>query len=214
MARKSRIYQIYFELLKKHGPPVALWSQWCAPKKDKKLKEIIVLGAILTQRTSWRNAHLALLNLKKENLLSLEKIAGLKDLGRLRELIRSAGFFQTKPKRLFEFASFVVSQYGSLEKLGKKSLKQAREELLGLYGIGPETADVILLFCLGKPSFVIDEYTKRLVKKEGLAEKFDYDYLKNIFEKNLPKKVAVYQNYHALIIIEQRGRKAAKMEVV
>lgn len=83
-----------------------------------------------------------------------------------------------------------------------------------LYGIGPETADVTLLYVLEKPSFVIDEYTKRFVNKGGLANKFDYDYLKDLFEKNLPREVKIYQNYHALIIIEQRGKKAARMEII
>jgi len=210
----NKIYRFYLELLERYGNPVKLWPQWCAEKKDEKLKEIIALGAILTQRTSWRNASLALRNLKKENLLSIRRVASLKSLENLKGLIRPAGFYQTKPKRLFEFANFVIQKYGSLEKFGEQDLEVARKELLNLYGVGPETADVILLYVLEKPSFVIDEYTKRLVKKERLSGELDYDSLQRLFEKSLPQSVEIYQNYHALIIIRQRGKKVARMEVI
>jgi endonuclease-3 related protein len=209
---EGKIYQLYLDLLKKHGAPVRLWPQWCAPKKSQKLKEIIALGAILTQRTSWRNAHLALQNLKKGSLLSLEKIAALKNLEKLKTLIRPAGFYQTKPRRLFELAKFFKKQ--SPEKLRKENLQTLRQKLLSLFGIGPETADVILLYVLSRPSFVIDEYTRRLVKAKNLSKDLTYDHLKKLFEKNLPKNIKIYQNYHALIIIDQRGRTAAKMEIV
>lgn len=146
-------YQLYFELLGKYGSPVKFWPQWCARRKSLREREIIAIGAILTQRASWHNAHLALVNLKKAKLLSLS-------------------------------------------------------------GIGPETADTILLYVLDKPSFVIDEYTKRLVRKRGLANHFDYDFLKNLFEENLPKDVKIYQDLHALIIIEEKGGLGSVMEKV
>lgn len=101
-------YQLYFELLGKYGSPVKFWPQWCARRKSLREREIIAIGAILTQRTSWHNAHLALVNLKKAKLLSLEKIAALKDLKTLTELIKPAGFFRSKPRRLKDFCSFVV----------------------------------------------------------------------------------------------------------
>ncbi|MBU1110155.1 endonuclease [Patescibacteria group bacterium] len=211
---QSKIHQLYLELLQKHGAPVKLWPQWCAKKKDNRLREIIAIGAILTQRTSWRNADLALRNLKREKLLSLEKIADLGKPDNLTELIRPAGFYQTKPHRIFDFASFVVKEYETLDNLMEKGMATTREKLLSLKGIGPETADVILLYALDKPSFVIDEYTKRLTAKRKLAETFTYDFLKQLFEANLPRDVEIFQNYHALIIIEQRGRIASKMEIV
>lgn len=210
----SKIYKTYLELYKKHSDPVSLWPQWCAKEKDDVLREIIAIGAILTQRTGWRNANLALKNLKKENLLSLNRIAALANLKKLAELTRPAGFYQTKPKRLFILASFIVKEYGSLKNFGKENLEIAKNKLLDLYGIGPETADTILLYALDKPTFVIDEYTRRLVKQMRLSNDLNYDNLKQLFEENLPKDITVFQNFHALIIIEQKGRKHSLMEVV
>lgn len=211
---KNRIYQLYQELYKKHGDPTVFWPQWCAKKKSKKLKDLIAIGAILTQRTSWRNADIALNNLKREGLLSLEKISKLNSADELTELIRPAGFFQTKPKRLFSFASFVVNDYGGLSKLIKDDLGIVRGKLLNVYGIGPETADTILLYALDKPSFVIDEYTKRLVSNKKLSKRTNYDDLKHLFEKNLPKDITIYQNFHTLIIVEQKGREHTTMKVI
>lgn len=212
--KPGKIYKTYLELYKKHGNPVSLWPQWCAKKKDDALRENIAIGAILTQRTGWRNANLALKNLKKENLLSLNRIVALANLKKLAELTRSAGFYQTKPKRLFILASFIVKEYGSLKKFGKENLKIARNKLLDLYGIGPETADTILLYALDKPTFVIDEYTRRLVKQRQFSDDLSYNNLKQLFEENLPKDITIFQNFHALIIIEQKGRKHSLMEVV
>ena len=212
---KNKVYGIYRNLLKKYGDPEKIWPQWCAKKKTEKDRELIVIGAILTQRTSWRNAHLALENLKRKNLLSLRNIAKLSNLEKLTDLIRPAGFYQTKPKRLSTLASFIVQKYGNLNKFAKEDLNVARNKLLNLYGIGPETADTILLYALDKPSFVIDEYTKRFVNKFFPYQKiFDYYNLKSFFEKNLPKKAKVYQDYHCLIIVEGKGLKGSLMKIV
>jgi len=211
----NKIYKTYLELLKKHGESVSfLWPQWCAKKKEDVLREVIAIGAILTQRTGWHNANLALKNLKNENLLSLSRIAALADLKKLTELTKPAGFYQTKPKRLFTFASFIVKNYGSLKNFRKENLEIARNKLLDLYGIGPETADTILLYALDKPTFVIDEYSRRLTKQRRLSGDLSYDGLKQCFEENLPKDTTIFQNFHALIIIEQKGRKHSLMEVV
>lgn len=189
------------------------WPNWCAKKKSLKDREIIALGAILTQHTTWHNADLALRNFKKTGLLSIEKIAGLRDLKKLTELVKPAGFFKTKPKRLFGFCKFIVKEYNGLKNFAKEDLKTARQKLLGLYGIGPETADTILLYALDKPTFVVDEYTKRLIKKEKLANEFNYDSLKGLFEKNLPKNAKLYRDFHALIIIDQKGEKKSYMSL-
>jgi len=138
----------------------------------------------------------------------------LKNLKKLTELIRPAGFCQTKPKRLFDFCSFAIEEYNGLENLVKEDLEITREKLLALYGIGPETADTILLYALDRPTFIIDEYTKRLVIRERLARALTYDYLKQLFEENLPQDVEVYQNFHALIIIEQKGKEGSVMKIV
>ena len=201
-----RIYKFYLRLSKKYPRPPELWQVWCQKKKSAKLKEEIAIGAILTQRTNWRNVEQALANLKKTNILSLKKISRLKNLEKLKNLIKPAGFYQTKSKRLYEFCRFLQLNYGSLSNFTKEDLKTAREKLLALYGIGPETADSILLYALDKPTFVIDEYTRRFVKKNRLAKKFTYDYLKNLFEKNLPCDVELYQKYHALIVWEGKKK--------
>ncbi len=210
----SLIYKIYLGLLKKHGHPKKVWPQWCAKKKTAKDRELITIGAILTQRTSWRNADLALKSLKREKLLSLKNIAKLPNLEKLTDLIRPAGFYQTKPRRLYEFASFVTKNYRNLDMFKKENLKIARNKLLNLYGIGPETADTILLYALDKPSFVIDEYTKRFLAKNLSLKNKNYDSLKYLFEKNLPKNVEIYQNYHTLIIVEQKGLKGSRMAIL
>jgi len=210
--RNNKICSLYSKFRKRHGLPVKFWPNWCAERKDKRLREIIAIGAILTQRTSWRNADLALENLQRENLLSLEKISKLKDLEKLTSLIKPAGFYQTKPKRLKTLASFIIDNYGNILNFKKEELTIARKKLLSLYGIGPETADTILLYALDKPAFIIDEYTKRLVKKEKLAKVFDYDFLKSLFGKNLPKDFRIYRDFHALIIIDLKGEQGSVMK--
>lgn len=203
-SQPSRLYRLYLRLLKKYGDPVKFWPHWCAKKKNQEIREMIAIGAILTQRTSWKNVDLALGNLKKNRLLSLEKIAGIRDLDYLADLIRPAGFFRKKPLRLRDFAVFVINESGGLENLMKKDLSIVREKLLNLPGIGPETADSILLYSLDKPSFVIDEYTRRFVAREKISRNLSYDYLKRVFETSLPKETKIYQRYHALIVIDQQ----------
>lgn len=214
MLTSNKIYQLYLELLKKHGSAERFWPQWCVRKKTSKLREIIAIGAILTQRTSWHNAELALINLKKAGLFSLKKIASLTGLSQLTTLVKPAGFYQNKPRRLFDFCSFVVKEYGNLKNFMKEDLVIARKKLLFLNGIGPETADTLLLYVMDRPTFVIDEYTKRLVKKRKLATKYDYEHLKNLFERSLPRDAKIYQDFHALIIIEEKGEAGSFMKKV
>ena len=210
-----KIFSLYKILLKEHGDPEKLWPDWCSKNKNVKLRELIALGAILTQRTSWRNADIALRNLLKVDLLSLEIIAGISDLTKLTDLIRPAGFYTTKPKRLHAFSSFVMNNYGGLERMISEDTKLVREKLLKVYGIGPETADTLLLYALDKPSFVIDEYTKRFVKKYELSVETDnYDSLKEMFERSLTKDTTLFQNYHALMIVDAKGKKWSKMEKI
>lgn len=211
---ETKIHQLYLELRQKHGPAVEIWPQWCTARKSPRLRELIAIGAILTQRTSWHNADLALRNLKKRGLLSLTVIAGLPDLEKLTKLIRPAGFYTTKPRCLFDFCAFVTHEGGDLKTLGREEPGLVREKLLAIKGIGPETADTILLYALDKPAFVVDEYTKRLVEKRGLADKFSYEHLKELFEKGLPRDVKLYQDFHALIIIEEKGKSGSVMKKV
>ena len=207
--------KVYRELRRKYGEPRGQWSLWCKrspPRRGEarptklggktlKDREEVVIGAILTQRTNWQNVALALNNLKKA------KVNSLKDIGRLGErklapFIRPSGFYQTKAGYLFNLAEFIVKDCGGLTQMQKEDLAALREKLLDLKGIGPETCDSILLYALDKPIFVIDEYTRRLVKKRGLAPQTDYDFLQKLFEENIKKDFAFYQDFHALIVID------------
>lgn len=208
------IYKLYLELLEKHGDPVKYWPQWCSRKKSWKLKEEIALEAILVQRTSWRNAEIAAKNLEKAGLLIIKKIVDNKDFQNLVSLVKPAGFYNTKPKRLVEFCQFIEENYGSWKNFCQEDLGIARQKLLSVYGIGEETADTILLYGAEKPSFVIDEYTRRMVKTKNLASKFDYDFLKKFFEENLPWDPRLFQDFHALIIIDQKAGKNSRMGVI
>lgn len=214
MVANRKIYTIYKRLLAVYGDKKYIWPQWCDPKKDEYTREVVAVGAILVQRQSWRNADIALRNLKKANLLSLRKIAELGDLKRLTELVRPAGFHRTKPQRLYELCKFTVVNYGTLNRMKQEDMDKLRGELLSVYGVGPETADALLLYALDKPSFVIDEYTRRFVRKYDITNLDKYNELKSLFENSLPKDVMIYRNYHVLIIVDQKGIEGSMMEVV
>ena len=227
MTKSPQIYQIYRSLLKKYGRPKDFWKKWCKRRKTKEDKEEIVIGAILTQRTNWRNVELALRNLKREKVLSIKEVYQIfkKNKILLGKLIKPSGFYKQKAKRLFQLCCFIVKNYGTLEKFFDQDLKTCKRELLKIYGIGPETADSILLYAGGKPVFVIDEYTRRFAKKHHLSRKFSYfrakrgnkvlpkagsyDYLQQLFQQNLPKNTKIYQDFHAMIVLE--GKKGNKI---
>ncbi|MFC1727074.1 endonuclease III domain-containing protein [Patescibacteria group bacterium] len=212
MVSKSLLWH-YTQLLQEYGDPITYWPQWCAKTKSVKEREKIIIGMVLVQRTSWHNANIALKNLKKENLLSIRKISELKSLDKLTQLIRSAGFYQSKPKRLFDICAFAIGQ-GGISRLIKRDASKLRLDLLDIKGVGQETADTILLYALDKPVFIIDEYARRWVEKNGITKEKDYLKLQQFFHDNLKKDLLIYQNFHTLIIVCQRGREKSVMEVV
>lgn len=199
-----KIYKVYQKLCKKYGKIDGFWMEWCREQKTNADKERIIIGAMLTQRTNWRNVELALANLKRAKVLPIEKIyaLGKKDIKSLERLIRPSGFYRQKAGRLFKLCEFIVKNHGSLKKFFNNDLTVCREQLLELPGIGPETADSILLYAGGKPIFVIDEYTKRFCEKHRICQKFSYDYLQDLFQKSLPKSVKIYRDFHAMIVLE------------
>lgn len=151
----------------------------------------IILGAILTQNTSWLSAEMALFNIDKLNAIEPEKLLQLND-ETLKSAIRCAGFLNQKAIYLREITKFFISLSGRVP---------TRKELLAVKGVGNETADSILLYAYKQPQFVIDAYTKRIFSHLGLVnENVKYIELKELFESNLPKDMAVYQEYHALIV--------------
>jgi endonuclease III related protein len=146
----------------------------------------VIVGAYLTQNTAWTNVERALTNLREAKLLSVEGIRGV-GLAKLERLIRPSGYFRHKARRLKIFIAFLDKQYaGSLEKLFSQTTARLREELLNLNGIGPETADSILLYAGNHPVFVVDAYTRRVLDRHGiLSEKTDYEEIRTLFEHAL-----------------------------
>ena len=153
---------------------------------------------MLTQNTAWRNVEKAILNLKKANSLSPQKILEI-DEKKLQELIRPSGFYRQKAIRL----KLATAKWLELKEKAKSMDRFAlRKEWLSVKGIGKETADSIILYAHNKPIFVIDSYTKRFCKAFNLFEAKEYDEYREFFEKNLPKRNAleIYKEYHALIV--------------
>jgi len=160
----------------------------------------VIIGAILTQQTSWNNVEKAISNLKKEQLLNPEKIRDAKK-EKLEELIRPSGYYRQKTKKLKNFINFLWEKYdGNLEKLFNQNISELRKELLSVNGIGKETADSIILYAAEKPIFVIDAYTVRIMNRLGITSEKDYGMLQKLFEENLPKDVQLFNEFHALIV--------------
>jgi endonuclease III related protein len=161
----------------------------------------VMAGAILTQNTSWSNVEKAIGNLKKEKALNARKLFALPDR-RVSRLIRSAGYYNVKTRRLKSFLGFFLKKYGGdIKRMSLSPLRGLREELLAVNGIGPETADSILLYALEKPVFVIDAYTKRVLVRHSLAkEDSDYHQMQSLFMRNLRKDAALFNEYHALLV--------------
>jgi endonuclease-3 related protein len=203
--KEKSLKKLYKELKKKYGKPCGQWILWCKRPKTEKEREEVVIGAILTQRTNWKNVEIAINNLKRAKINSLKDICQA-DKRSLAPLIRPSGFYRVKARYLFSLAKFMVENYGSLDKMRKEKLSYLREELLKLKGIGPETADSILLYGLNKSIFVIDEYTRRLVKERKMSQNLSYEFLQELFEKNLPKNFRLYQDFHALVVIKGKDR--------
>jgi endonuclease-3 related protein len=167
----------------------------------------IIVGALLTQNTSWLNVEKSLLELKKANILDLKNILNIK-IEDLESKIKSSGFFKQKAKRLKNLFLYLQEKYnGDFDIFFDRDLYIIRDELLSLEGIGSETADSILLYAGNKPSFVVDSYTKRICNRIPLITIISYDEIKKYFENNLKRiyqkddLVKVYKEYHALIVL-------------
>ncbi len=183
-------YEIYITLFNHFGP-----QHWWPGESPLE----IAIGAILTQNTNWKNVEKAISQLKKRNLIDVDRILSTPE-DELRELIKPSGFFNVKLKRLLNFMNFLKS-LGGLDELKKLPLHELRKKLLDVPGIGPETADSIILYALEKPVFVVDAYTRRFLKRHGLIRGNEkYDEIRLLFERNLPCDVKLYNEYHALIV--------------
>jgi len=167
----------------------------------------IAVGAILTQNTAWPNVEKAIANLKRAGLLEPAKLARLA-ASEIAPLIKPAGYYNVKAARLRAFLDFLGEEYGGdVATIAREELSAVRAKLLAVRGIGPETADSILLYACGLPTFVVDAYTHRVLHRHGLAdEAAAYDELKELFEANLEADAARFNRYHALMVRVGRER--------
>ena len=161
----------------------------------------VIIGAILTQNTSWNNVERALNNLKEKSLLDPQKLYGVEEK-RLARTIKPSGFFNIKAKRVKHFMQFLFEGYrGSLEKMFAEDMLSLREKLMAVNGMGPETVDSILLYAGGKPVFVIDAYTKRIFSRHKLIpEGARYEEVQDLFMNNLEHDTTMFNEYHALLV--------------
>jgi endonuclease-3 related protein len=161
----------------------------------------ILVGAILTQQTTWKNVEKAILSLKKAQSLDIKIIAKM-PIRKLELLIRSSGYYKQKAKRLRDICNRIIKDHGSLEELFKIQRDELRKLLLSYSGIGKETADSIVLYAANKPEFVIDTYTKRAMNRinPDIKDNVGYDELKLYFEQRIDRKVSLYQDFHAQFV--------------
>lgn len=189
---KDRLLATYHTLLDQFGPQH--WWPGDTPFE-------IMVGAVLTQNTNWGNVRRAIETLKQDNLLSLEILYSL-PIELLAEKIRPSGYYNLKARRLRNLLTLIQDKYhGDLALFFSKDLPVLRKDLLSVKGIGPETADSILLYAAKKPTFVVDTYTHRILSRHGLVpEEADYQEIQDLFISSLPEDTDLYNEYHALIV--------------
>lgn len=184
------LIKVYNTLLSAFGP-----QHWWPAEGP----EEMMIGALLTQNTNWKNVEKALSNLRRDNLLSFIKILNT-PISRLEDRVKPSGYFRQKSQRLKELAAAVV-ECGGMHCLATKPTPALREWLLDRNGIGPETADSILLYAFKRPVFVIDSYTLRICKRHHwLPEKAKYTEAQNLFTGELPLQEEIFNEFHALIV--------------
>jgi endonuclease-3 related protein len=185
-----RLMTVYRRLAGAHGPQ----SWWPGDTAFE-----IMVGAVLTQNTAWSNVEKAIANLKAANALTPQAIVAASHR-RLAAWLKPSGYFNIKAQRLRAFCAWYLRE-GGQRRLTRRSTAILRQQLLGVHGIGPETADDILLYAFGRPVFVIDAYTRRIFQRLGLIEGGeDYEALRRLFETRLDTDVMLFNEYHALIV--------------
>ncbi|MBE0481784.1 MAG: endonuclease III domain-containing protein [Dehalococcoidia bacterium] len=188
----ARLLSLFELLFRRYGPQH--WWPGDSPFE-------VIVGAILTQSASWGNVEKAVNSLKHAGALSPASLRDL-PLTELAQLIYPSGYYNAKALKLKAFAEHLGEEYGdSLDSLFSLEIPDLREELLGIHGIGPETADSIILYAAYKPVFVIDAYTRRVISRLGLAPLRDtYDSYQALFMEHLPPDSALFNEYHALFV--------------
>ena len=168
------------------------------PKNEMQQLEVC-FGAILTQNTNWKNVEKAIIQLNKNNLIDVKKILRIGNK-KLAKIIKSSGYHNQKAIKLKNFCKFLSDNHdGKPGLLFKNGINELRKQLLSINGVGPETADSIILYAAKKPIFVVDAYTKRIFSRIGFGEKA-YDELQKLFMSNLPNNERLFNEYHALIV--------------
>ena len=166
-----------------------------------KTKLEVIIGAMLTQNTAWPNVEKAIANLKRKRLLSFQKLSKI-ETNELANLIKPAGYFNVKARRLRSILDFIRDDFrGNLRNMQKINTQELRNQLLNVNGIGPETADSILLYAFDKPIFVIDAYTKRILSRLRMSSlNSSYDEIQELFMRDLALDTHLFNEYHALIV--------------
>jgi endonuclease-3 related protein len=184
--------EIFDKLLKAFGP--RHWWPGESPFE-------VMVGAILTQNTSWKNVEKAIQKLKTRKVLTPDGIHRLKTSD-LASLIRSSGFYRIKADRLKSFVDFLFEEFeGKIERMKKEPFEGLRKRLLEVKGIGQETADSILLYALQKPMFVVDAYTRRVLSRHGMiSDRDSYEEVQKLFMRHLPPDEKLFNEYHALLV--------------
>lgn len=190
--RHGELLWIYRALRRRFGPQG--WWPGETPLE-------VIVGAILTQNTAWRNVERAVAALKEARLLSVRGLAGI-PRARLARLVRPSGYFNQKTAALKAFSRFLARGYGgSLARMGREPTAALREKLLAVRGIGPETADSILLYAFDRPVFVVDAYTARVLSRHGIAApRARYGDLQRLIAARIPRRRALYNEFHALFV--------------
>ena len=191
--RTSQSLRLFYDaMLSAYGP-----QRWWPAQTPTE----VVIGAILTQNTAWRNVERAIENLKRARALDWEKLRAM-PFANLAELIRPAGTFRVKARRLQAFVRWFWERYDAdLDDMFSTPVSVLREELLSVSGIGRETADAIILYAGNLLTFVVDAYTARILRRHRLIdETADYDEIKDLFESNLAAEVPLFNEYHALLV--------------
>jgi endonuclease-3 related protein len=188
----KRLTAIFRALLKAYGP-----QHWWPG--DTAFE--VMVGAVLTQNAAWSNVEKAIANIRDRGLLAPSRLAAV-PRRRLAALIRPSGYFNVKAQRLHNLVAFLMDHHqGSVKRMFRRDPVVLRQELLAVNGIGPETADSILLYAGNKPLFVVDAYTKRVFSRHGIVSSdASYDQVQRLFMGGLPRDARLYNEYHALIV--------------
>jgi endonuclease III related protein len=189
---RHRLKRLFLRLYSAFGPQ----HWWPADSSFE-----VMVGAILTQNTSWANVEKAILKLKERKLLDARRLLMLSP-DKLAVFIKSAGYYNLKAARLKNFIRFFFAMYaGDIKRMGSQDAMILRKQLLTVKGVGPETADSILLYALNKPVFVIDAYTKRIFSRHRLLSgDVTYEQAQDIFMRNLKNDAKLFNEYHALLV--------------